>query len=161
VSDQLTIVTDEPVIAKVKLEIPCLAEYVGVARLAILGVANRIAFTYDEVEDVRLAVGEACTHAIERAADRKTYLAAHGQESQEPCTLTIACTIDKSTLSIELTDTIPVAEHVDTEPPAAEDGIDYQKLGTVLMEILVDQVTFETSSSGTTVRLVKTASQAN
>ena len=26
-------------------------------------------FSYDEVEDVRLAVGEACTHAVERAGN--------------------------------------------------------------------------------------------
>ena len=35
----------------------------------MLGIASRMPFSYDEVEDVRLAVGEACTHAVERAGD--------------------------------------------------------------------------------------------
>src|ERR1700693_1912257 len=53
--------------AVVELRIPAKPEYVGVARLAILGVASRMRFSYDEVEDIRLAVGEACTTAVEWA----------------------------------------------------------------------------------------------
>ena len=53
--------------ARVEVKIPCRPEYVGVARLAILGVASRMRFSYDEVEDVRLAVGEACTTSVEWA----------------------------------------------------------------------------------------------
>ncbi len=52
--------------ACVELSIPGRPEYVGVARLAILGVASRMRFSYDEVEDIRLAVGEACTSVLDR-----------------------------------------------------------------------------------------------
>lgn len=51
----------------VTLTIPCAAEYVGTACLTILGVASRMGFSYDQVEDIRLAVGEACSNAIARA----------------------------------------------------------------------------------------------
>jgi len=57
--------------AIVELRIPCRPEYVGVARLAILGVASRMRFSYDAVEDVRLAVGEACTTSVDWAARNK------------------------------------------------------------------------------------------
>ena len=56
----------DPLADQVELILPCRPEYVGVARLAVLGIASRMPFSYDEVEDVRLAVGEACTHALER-----------------------------------------------------------------------------------------------
>jgi len=160
-SDQLTTTVEDQAVAQVTLVVPCLAEFVGVVRLAILGVANRISFTYDEVEDVRLAVGEACTHAIERCSEYRAYLTDRGQEQVEVSALKIVCTIDGSTLTVQVTDTIPVAEYVDVNSNSSLDGIDYQKLGTVLMEILVDHVGFEANSSGTTVTLVKTAGQAS
>lgn len=159
-SDQLSTTVEDQAVAQVTLVVPCLAEFVGVVRLAILGVANRISFTYDEVEDVRLAVGEACTHAIERCSEFRAYSTDRGQEPLEVSSLKIVCTIDKSTLTIQVTDTIPVPEYVDVNSNSSLDGIDYQKLGTVLMEILVDHVGFDASSSGTTVTLVKTAGQA-
>jgi serine/threonine-protein kinase RsbW len=132
----------------VELIIPCRPEYVGVARLAILGIAGRMAFSYDEVEDVRLAVGEACTHAIERAGDT-------------PATIHIACTITPEALIIEVTDT--VTEGTEAVAPSedaqllAEAGVDQQGLGALLMEILVDDVKIETTSSGTRVHLTKYA----
>ena len=60
--------TDSEETASVTLTIPCAPEYVGTARLTILGVASRMGFSYDQVEDIRLAVGEACANAIERRA---------------------------------------------------------------------------------------------
>jgi len=51
----------------VELRIPCKAEWVAVARLAIAAIANRMHFTIEEVEDIKLAVAEACTNAIQHA----------------------------------------------------------------------------------------------
>lgn len=131
----------------VYLTIPCRAEYVGVARLAVLGIASRMPFSYDEVEDVRLAVGEACTHAIERAGT----LAA---------TIRIVSTIGARALTLEVSDDVAEA---DTAAPTeeaqllAEAGVDEQGLGALLMEILVDEVKIETSPTGTRVLLTKYA----
>jgi serine/threonine-protein kinase RsbW len=160
VNEGLSTTLEDRAIVQVTLVIPCLAEYVGVARLAILGVANRIQFTYDEVEDVRLAVGEACTHAIERATQHREYLVERGQAELEPSSLKIVSTIERSTLTVEVIDTIPVDDIVEIDHSIVADDVDYQKLGAVLMEILVDHVTFDATNAGTTVRMVKTASQA-
>jgi serine/threonine-protein kinase RsbW len=131
----------------VQLIIPCRPEYVGVARLAVLGIASRMPFSYDEVEDVRLAVGEACTHAVERAGAK-------------PATIRIISTLDAHALTIEVKD--DVAE-VDAAAPSEEArlleeaGVDQEGLGALLMEILVDEVKIETTPAGTSVLLTKYA----
>lgn len=48
----------------VELRIPRRAEWVAVARLAVAAVANRLKFSIEEIEDVKLAVAEACTNCI-------------------------------------------------------------------------------------------------
>ena len=50
-----------------QLRIPSRAEWVSVARLAVAGIAHRIDATIDEVEDLKLAVAEACTNCIQHA----------------------------------------------------------------------------------------------
>jgi len=131
----------------VQLLIPCRPEYVGVARLAILGIASRMPFSYDEVEDVRLAVGEACTHAVERAGTATA-------------TIRIVSTVALHALTIEVTDDVAEADKAAPTEEARlleEAGVDQQGLGALLMEILVDEVKIETSPTGTRVRLTKYA----
>ena len=49
----------------VRLSIPARAEWVAVARLAIAAVASRQRFSVDEIEDIKLAIAESCTNAIQ------------------------------------------------------------------------------------------------
>lgn len=132
--------------AVVELTIPGKPEYVGVARLAILGVASRMRFSYDEVEDIRLAVGEACTTAIERANGA----AVNAQEVR------IRCVIDPSRLVVEVSDTAPPAAASET-PSLNEAGLDERGLGGVLIRILMDDVqSIEESPAGRRgVRMIK------
>ena len=131
----------------VQLIIPCRPEYVGVARLAVLGIASRMPFSYDEVEDVRLAVGEACTHAVERAGTADA-------------TIRIVSTLNSHALTIEVKDDVAEADVAAPTEEARlleEAGVDQQGLGALLMEILVDEVKIETTSGGTSVLLTKYA----
>jgi serine/threonine-protein kinase RsbW len=52
----------------VELKIPAKAEWVAVARLAVAAVASRLRFSVDEIEDIKLAVAEACTNCIQHGA---------------------------------------------------------------------------------------------
>lgn len=141
--------------AVVTLSIPCAPEYVGTARLTILGVASRMGFSYDQVEDIRLAVGEACTNAIERTGRRN----GDGPDAM----ISIRSQVNASQLVIEVEDQSGGAPSAtDVDAPAAEiDGMNSQELGALLMEILVDEVSVETApSGGTRVRLVKYTAEA-
>jgi serine/threonine-protein kinase RsbW len=116
-------------LAEVELNIPSRPEYVGVARLAILGVASRMRFSYDEVEDIRLAVGEACTRSIDRL-----------DGGAEGAPINLRCLIDANRLTIEVRSALPS----NPVPPAEMDSPDAEKgLSDVLIRILMDEVDTE------------------
>ena len=134
--------------ATVELKIPCEVEYIGVARLVILGVASRKPFSYDEVEDLRLAVGEACTSAIERAqAIRQT----------DP-EITINCRMEEDRLTISVSDNVPIpaSNGAANTAAVAVDSSEDQSIGALLMEILVDEIHQDVrAESGTSITMTK------
>ncbi|MGL4607722.1 MAG: ATP-binding protein [Eubacteriaceae bacterium] len=59
----------------VKLILPEKPEYVRMIRLSIAGIASQMGFSIDEIEDLKVAVSEACTNAICHGSpsDEETY----------------------------------------------------------------------------------------
>lgn len=51
----------------IEMKLPAKPEYVGVIRLSISGIANRMGFTYEEIEDLKVAISEAMTNATAHA----------------------------------------------------------------------------------------------
>ncbi len=51
----------------VELTIPSDARWLTVVRLAVSGVASRLGASYEDVDDIKVAVSEACTNAIDHA----------------------------------------------------------------------------------------------
>jgi serine/threonine-protein kinase RsbW len=51
----------------IEMKIPAKPEYVGVIRLTLSGIANRMGFTYEIIEDLKIATSEAITNAIQHA----------------------------------------------------------------------------------------------
>ena len=45
---------------EVRLAVPARPEFLGLARVTAAGLASRLGFTYDQVEDLRLAIDEIC-----------------------------------------------------------------------------------------------------
>lgn len=55
---------EEKTTEHLEMQIPAQSEWVRVVRLATAGVTSRIGFSYEEIEDIKLAVTEACNNAI-------------------------------------------------------------------------------------------------
>ncbi|QDP39157.1 anti-sigma B factor RsbW [Radiobacillus deserti] len=51
----------------IEIKVPAKAEYVGVVRLTSSGIANRMGFSYEDIEDLKVAISEAMTNAVTHA----------------------------------------------------------------------------------------------
>ena len=76
-------------VSRIELTIPAGSEWVRVARLTVAGVASRLPFPVDAVEDIKLAVTEAINNAIQHAPLQLS----RGDESETP---TISIRIETS-----------------------------------------------------------------
>jgi serine/threonine-protein kinase RsbW len=112
----------------VELRIPSKAEWVAVARLAVAAVANRLNFSIEDIEDVKLAVAEACTNCIQHA---------HGSEQIE-----ITCETEPDGLTVRVRDyghgvrADNLAPRRTTEPRVGG-------LGVFLIRSLMDSVEYD------------------
>ena len=129
---------------QVVVTVPARGQYVGVVRLAAAAVAARGGFTYDEVEDLKIAVGEACT-ALLGPGDGAGTLVARFRLQRESLEVRLAAQAPRVDLG--------------PAPPSREDipRLDEGRLGLFLMRCLVDEVSSDHDEvSGTTeLRLVK------
>ena len=50
-----------------QIDIPCKSEYVAVIRLTISGLASRLNFDIENIEDIKIAVSEACNNTVQHA----------------------------------------------------------------------------------------------
>jgi serine/threonine-protein kinase RsbW len=124
----------------VNLVIPAKNDFVSVARLAISGIANRMGFSYDEIEDLKLAVSEACTNAVDAKCT-------DGESD-----IKVSCNIFSNRLEIEVMDEGNSGELFENNPSAQT--LREQDLGIYLIESLMDQVDIQ-EEGGIVVKLTK------
>ena len=58
----------------IKMELTTNPDFVSIIRLTLSGIANKIGFSLDDIEDIKVAVSEACTNAIKHSSDEKFYV---------------------------------------------------------------------------------------
>jgi serine/threonine-protein kinase RsbW len=134
----------------VELRLPNLPEYVAVARLTVAAVACRMGFDIRDIDDIKVAVGEACTNAIEHGVP-----AAEGTEM-----ITLRCDITEAALIITVQDAgygfDPDTAAGGTAHGASTATLTEGGLGLLLIEALMDDVDVSsTPGIGTQVRMVK------
>ncbi|MBA2626257.1 MAG: ATP-binding protein [Acidimicrobiia bacterium] len=132
----------------VVLEIPASAAYVGIARTVTTAVAGSVEGLSDgRLEDLRLAVSEACTNAIEAQA-------AGGPEPR----VVLRCSLRGRELEVRIEDSgggfDPDQLATSLEPPATIDLVTERGWGIHLIRALVDDVEFASTGPGTAVRMV-------
>jgi serine/threonine-protein kinase RsbW len=82
-----------PVKADVMLRVPADGAYVSVLRTMTAGLAARLDFTVDDIEDLRIAIGEACALVLPQAAAGGDLEA---EFRQTPGSLTISVRVETS-----------------------------------------------------------------
>ena len=149
----------------VELEIPARPEYLALARLLVAAaVASDPLFPEDRLDDLRLAVSEACTNAMEAQARAALDRAGTNGRSGTSEPIQIRCQLEVEQVEVEVIDhgqgfdPDALSEH----PPVTDPSrLDYERgLGIPLIRILTDEVEFRPSPNGTSVRMVLYASAA-
>lgn len=131
----------------VQFEIPSDASYVSLARMVVSSLAYGCRDLSEErIEDLVLAVSEACTNAIEAhaEADRSHPVVIRWQQDADACRVEI---IDRGT-GIDVGALPPAGAVADPGRAALEGG-----LGVSLIRALVDDVSFESDARGTAVSM--------
>ena len=134
--------------SEVTLQIPARPEYLSLARQVVAAAAAVEPTFHDErIDDLRIAVSEATTNAIEAHAD---------MPSDER--IVIRCNLDDDFIEVEVLD-----QGIGFDPgtlasmPAASapDRLHYERgLGIPLMRVLADEADITSGETGTAVRLV-------
>jgi len=132
----------------VEMRLPNRAEFVAVARLAVSAIASRMHFDINEIEDIKVALGEAYTNAIQHGCP-----VSEGTEM-----ITLRCDLEEDALVITVHDpgdgfdpATATRQHRHGTATLTERG-----LGMLLIESLMDEVDFASDpDDGTRVRMVK------
>ena len=132
----------------VELEIPAEPEFVGLVRLFVSSLATtRRELADDRIDDLKLAVSEACTNAIDAHA---------GSDTDDRVVVTWAEGDDR--LEVAVNDRGPGFDlsSLPQHPPVTDpERLNFERgLGIPLIRSLVDEVDFKTSDDGTSVKLV-------
>ena len=136
----------EPAAEPIDVTIPAKPEYVCVARLAAAAVAARRAFTYDEIEDLKIAVSEACNTLIAATGTPRRPLTLHVVPRRDDLEIWIEAQGAKLDMDLDVTSDDEMAG-----------PLDEGKLGIFLMQCLVDEVDIRHTGAqgGVMLRLVK------
>ncbi|KXH80957.1 anti-sigma B factor RsbW [Sporosarcina sp. HYO08] len=134
----------------VEIRVPAKAQYVGVARLTITGLSTRVGFTYDEIEDLKIATSEAMTNAIQ-----------HAYNENEDGEVVVGCALFDDKLEIMVADHGKSFNYEETKksvgPYNDKEEVQFLReggLGLYLMETLMDDVKIH-RGEGVTVFMTK------
>ncbi|OAB36942.1 anti-sigma B factor RsbW [Paenibacillus macquariensis subsp. defensor] len=137
-------------VQKVVISLPASADYVDIVRLNLYGIASKMGFSYEDIEDMKVAVSEACNNSV---------LYAYGQEDG---TVEVTFEINGDLLSITVKDEGESFDNLTAQGEGSTlhdkelDDVQIGGLGFYLMQALMDDVRVESQAGcGTKVVLTK------
>ena len=120
----------------IKMEITANPAYVSIIRLTTSGIANKVGFCMDDIEDLKVAVSEACTNAIKHSSDDR---------------FTIIYTMIENGLTIEIIDNGNGYDTSSINEPDIE-NLKESGMGLFIIEALMDEVSIESQEGkGTSI----------
>ncbi|QTD99977.1 ATP-binding protein [Streptomyces cyanogenus] len=131
--------------ATVELRFSALPEHVRTARLVAAAVARRAGVDEAALDEVRLAVGEACSRAV----------GLH-RNSGVTAPVKVALIEEEKQFSIEVGDEAPHAAPGGDTPGAGQDGdaeVEEDEMGLAVISGLVDDVEVSTGQNGGLIRM--------
>ena len=153
--EEKTMNNKSKLVHNLNFDLPAAAEYVVVARLAISGVASRMDFTIEEIEDIKIAVSEACTNCVQHA-----YL----NQPQEG-RISMRCDVYEDKLHIAVSDTgkgfdpAILGSEIQRENSETNLGLG---LGLTFVKSLMDESDFQSEAGkGTTISMAKYKPSSN
>ena len=124
----------------IKMEISANPEYVSIIRLTTSGIANKVGFCLDDIEDLKVAISEACTNAIKHSLEDR---------------FTIIYTMIEKGLTIEIIDNGKGYNTKEVSEPDL-DNLKESGMGLFIIESLMDKVNVEsTERKGTSIKMTK------
>lgn len=127
---------------KISLSVPNKTEYVSVVRMTAAFIASQLDCDIDQIEDIKLAVSEACNNAIQ-----------HGASAD--ISYDIEFIISPQKLEINIIDHGSGFLQTAYKEPNLADPKE-NGLGIFIMQSLMDDVIIDTSNQlGTTIKLIK------
>ena len=122
--------------------VPPRTELIAEIRNRVAKFAQGLPFSKQDIEDIRLAVGEASSNALRYGCP----------DTNDQ--VTVRCAHDGRTLRVQIKDKGPCFEPDSIQPPPIE-ALDEGGRGIHFMRVLMDEVKFHFSGSGTMVELIK------
>ncbi|WP_343345519.1 ATP-binding protein [Terrisporobacter petrolearius] len=122
------------------MEITANPEYVSIIRLTTSGIANKVGFCIDDIEDLKVAISEACTNAIKHSLDDR---------------FTIIYSMIENGLTIEIIDNGKGYDRNTVSEPDI-DNLKESGMGLFIIESLMDEVIVESQEGkGTSIKMTK------
>lgn len=126
------------------LTLPSKGENLALLRHFVIDFAKQCEFTEDDVFDISVAVGEACSNALE-----------HGSPEKEKNNIYLICTCTNDHLLIHVKDEGRFNKRSNFVPLNHEDNSGPSGRGVMLMLAVMDKVSVDENTDGTTVTLIK------
>ncbi len=121
------------------MSIPAGTAYVGIIRLAVASLARTAGFDEERVDDIRIAVSEACTNAV----------LAH-EEAGVTDPITVGWTEAADRVVVEVRDNVGDSGSAPASPQDSQGFSTRMVMSVALLQEMADDVHIETADSGGT-----------
>ncbi|MBD8026481.1 anti-sigma B factor RsbW [Ureibacillus sp. Re31] len=135
----------------IEIRVPAKPQYVGVIRLTVSGLASRVGFSYDQIEDLKIAVSEAVTNVVQ-----------HAYDSYDDGEIVIGHALYDHKIEVMVSDYGNGFNFEEIKaqigPYQEEENVEFLReggLGLYLMETLMDEVRVNNNEGGVTVFMTK------